>query len=55
MIGSIKARATPAEILLETHEGHGEIALPKDAGVERKGRQISVVAGAGFEPATFGL
>jgi hypothetical protein len=55
MIGPIRVRTTATEILLETQEGHAEVAFLRAAGLEQTGQQISVVAGAGFEPATFGL
>jgi hypothetical protein len=46
MIGPISVRTTATEILLETQEGHAEIAFLRAAGLEQKGQQISVVAGA---------
>jgi hypothetical protein len=46
MIGPIRVRTTATEILLETQDGHAEIAFLRAAGLEQKGQQISVVAGA---------
>jgi hypothetical protein len=37
---------TATEILLETQEGHAEIGFLRAVGLEQKGQQISVVAGA---------
>jgi site-specific DNA recombinase len=54
-IGPIRVRATREEILLETQEGHAEIAFLRAAGFNNTDQQISVVAGVGFEPTTFGL
>ena len=51
LIGDIQVNATPDEIRLETREGAVETALLRAAGE----RQVIMVAGAGFEPATFGL
>ena len=51
LIGEIQVVATPEEIRFETKKGALEGALVRAAG----GQQIRVVAGAGFEPATFGL
>ena len=48
MIGPIRVRTTATEILLETQEGHAEMAFLRAAGLEQMGQQISVVAGAGF-------
>ena len=51
LIGEVQVIATPEEIRFETKKGAVEGAFVRAAG----GQQISVVAGAGFEPATFGL
>ena len=51
LIGDIQNVTTPDEIPFETKKGALESAFVRAAGSQ----QISVVAGAGFEPATFGL
>ena len=51
LIGEIRVVATPEEIRFETKKGAIEGAFLRAAG----GQQINLVAGAGFEPATFGL
>ena len=51
LIGDIQVNATPDEIRLVTREGAVETALLRAAG----DRPVFLVAGAGFEPATFGL
>jgi hypothetical protein len=48
LIGPIRVRATPEEILLETQEGHTEVTFLRAAGFDEPGQQISLVAGAGF-------
>jgi site-specific DNA recombinase len=53
-VGPIRVRTTPEEIILEASRGHMESVLLAATGTGGA-RQISVVAGAGFEPATFGL
>lgn len=37
------------EILLETQEGHADVAFLRAAGFEQTDKQISMVAGAGFD------
>ncbi len=49
-VGPIRVTATPMEIRLEAQRGHFEQTLLRAAGCQTK-----LVAGAGFEPATFGL
>jgi hypothetical protein len=44
MIGPIRVRATPVEILLETQEGHAEVAFLRTAGLEQKGQQMPIRA-----------
>jgi len=44
----VRQLATPEEILLETQEGHAEVAFLRTAGFYDPGQQISMVAGAGF-------
>ena len=51
LVGDITVRSTEAEVIFETKKGAVEGALIRLAG----GKHTSVVAGAGFEPATFGL
>ena len=51
LVGDIQVNATPDEIRLEAREGAVEATLLRAAGE----RQVFMVAGAGFEPATFGL
>ncbi len=53
-VGPIQVVTTPSEIRLETQKGRFEAALLSATGTEGA-RQSAVVAGAGFEPATFGL
>jgi site-specific DNA recombinase len=53
-VGPIRVRTTADEIILEARKGHLESGLLAATGTEGA-RQISLVAGAGFEPATFGL
>jgi hypothetical protein len=50
-LGEIRVVTTPEEIRFETNEGALEGAFVRAAGSQ----QLSMVAGAGFEPATFGL
>jgi hypothetical protein len=50
-LGEIRVVTTPEEIRFETNEGALEGAFVRAAGSQ----QFSMVAGAGFEPATFGL
>lgn len=47
-VGPIRVRATADEVLLETQEGHAEVAFMRAAGLKHTGQQISLVAGAGF-------
>ena len=49
-VGPIRVTTTRTEIRLEAQRGHFEQTLLRAAGC-----QTNVVAGAGFEPATFGL
>jgi site-specific DNA recombinase len=51
LIGDVQVITTAQEIRFETKKGAVEGAFVRAAGSQ----QISVVAGAGFEPATFGL
>ena len=51
LIGDVQVVTTPEEIRFETKKGALEGAFFRAAGSQ----QLSVVAGAGFEPATFGL
>ena len=51
LIGEVQVIATPEEIRFETKKGAVVGAFVRAAG----GQQLIVVAGAGFEPATFGL
>jgi hypothetical protein len=48
LIGPIRVRATADEILLETQEGHAEVAFMRAAGLRHTGQQISLVAGTRF-------
>ncbi len=51
LVGDIRVETTPEEIRLMSSEGAFETALLKSTGQN----QVMLVAGAGFEPATFGL
>ena len=51
LMGEIQVVTTPTEIRFETKKGAVEGAFLRAAG----GQQTNLVAGAGFEPATFGL
>jgi site-specific DNA recombinase len=53
-VGAIRVRTTPKEVVLEARSDHVESALLAATGTGGT-RQIRLVAGAGFEPATFGL
>jgi site-specific DNA recombinase len=53
-VGEIRVRTTPEEIILAAQKGQAESMLIAATGTEGA-RQIKMVAGAGFEPATFGL
>jgi site-specific DNA recombinase len=55
-VGTIRVRTTPEEIVLEAPKGgYVETMLLAATGTYNNTRQIKMVAGAGFEPATFGL
>ena len=51
LVGEIQVQKTPDQIRLMSREGALEAALLRAAGQN----QVILVAGAGFEPATFGL
>ena len=53
-VGLIRVRLDADEIVLEAQKGHREAVILGATGTGGT-RQISLVAGAGFEPATFGL
>jgi hypothetical protein len=53
-VGTVQVVTAPTEIRLETQKGRLEAALLAATGTV-DARQVCVVAGAGFEPATFGL